>query len=106
MGRMARHTALCLLRRMLEDERSMRLHVATPADLLLRRRRTQLPRQEAAMLVVAFSAAQQALVNAMMERAREFAARVRMAAVTELRLGSLQQPHRLSRMMYRMTIQA
>lgn len=87
MWRMARFAAFCLDCWMLENERSLLVHVTRKADGVPRCGRAQLLADESSVGVVAIGALNKAFLNAMVERHIELRLHLEVARVAELRLG-------------------
>jgi hypothetical protein len=103
---MARHATLGFYGRVFEDKGTCLFRVATEADLILGCGGSELPGQESAVLIVAIAACEQALIYPMMHGFRKLGSYFLMAAITEHRLGHLQQGTLHFCVMRRMAIDA
>src|ERR1051326_1042677 len=92
MRGMASNATFCLCRSVLERERACLVRMARETHLVLSCSRSELPRQETSVLIVAVAAHQQTLIHAMMHRAGEIRLHFQMAAVTKLRLRRFEEP--------------
>src|SRR5712692_6725313 len=88
----------------LEDERPSLVHMALEAELVLRRRRTQLLGHEPAVLVMTVRAFHEALVYAVMERLLKVRLGLEVAGVAQLWLSLDQQGLASLRVVRRMAI--
>lgn len=91
MRGMAADTAFRLHRQVLVNERSTLVGVAFETHLVLRRARSELPRHESAVLVVAIGALNQAFVDPVVEGTCELRTCLRVAGIAKLRLIHGQQ---------------
>lgn len=88
------------------DERPCLLGMALETDCILGSRRTQLPRLEPAMRIMAIATLHQSFVDAVMKRPIELLFCLEMATVTKLRLLLLHQELGFPGMVWRMTVNA
>ena len=106
MRSVARYAAFYLHRFVLVDERSGFVRVALVAHQVLRYRRSQLPRQESTVRIVAVAALDHSFIDSVMEGSIKLLFRLEMAAVTELRRLLLQQELAFFGVMRRVAVDA
>jgi len=106
MRSVARDAAFNLYRFVLVDERSGFVRMALEAHQILRYRRSQLPRQEAPVRIVAVAALHHPFIDSVVEGPSKLLLRLEMAAVTELRRLLLHQELAFFGVMRRVAVDA